>query len=91
MLEAMQAGARHFMNKKSFGSELDNILERLLVDDVKVTSDLGQIVTVFSASGGCGATTVCLNLANELRLESMQPVLTLIWIAVTAPCPAISA
>lgn len=77
MLEAMQAGARHFMNKKSFGLELDSILERLLVDDAKVTSDLGHIVTVFSASGGCGATTVCLNLANELRLESMQPVLTI--------------
>jgi len=77
MLEAMQAGARHFMHKKSFESELDRILERLLVDDTKVASALGQIVTVFSASGGCGATTVCLNLANEFRLESMQPVLTI--------------
>ncbi len=77
MLEAMQAGARHFMHKKSFEPELDRILERLLVDDTKVASALGQIVTVFSASGGCGATTVCLNLANEFRLESMQPVLTI--------------
>ena len=77
MLEAMQVGARHFMHKKSFELELDRILERLLVDDTKVISDLGQIVTVFSAGGGCGATTVCLNLANELRLESMQPVLAI--------------
>ena len=77
MLEAMQVGARHFMHKNSFELELDRILERLLVDDTKVASDLGQIVTVFSASGGCGATTVCLNLANELRLESMQPVLAI--------------
>ena len=77
MLEAMQVGVRHFMHKNSFELELDRILERLLVDNTKVASDLGQIVTVFSASGGCGATTVCLNLANELRLESMQPVLAI--------------
>jgi pilus assembly protein CpaE len=53
------------------------MLERLLVDDVKTGSDLGLIVTVFSASGGCGATTVCLNLANELRLRSSKPVLAI--------------
>jgi pilus assembly protein CpaE len=77
MLEAMQAGARHFMNKKSIVVELDKILERLLVDSSTTVADLGRVVTVFSASGGCGATTVCLNLANEFRLESNQPVLTI--------------
>ncbi len=77
MLEAMQAGARHFMQKKSFEAELDRILERILVEGAKTASDIGQIVTVFSASGGCGATTICLNLANELRLESKKPVLTI--------------
>ncbi|MFH1371885.1 MAG: AAA family ATPase [Planctomycetota bacterium] len=77
ILEAMQVGARDFMRKELIESELDKVLERLLVDDTKTESDLGQIVTVFSAGGGCGATTVSLNLANELRLKSSQPVLAI--------------
>jgi Flp pilus assembly CpaE family ATPase len=77
ILEAMQAGARHFMSKRSIEPDLDRLLERLLVDDDKTDADLGKIITVFSAGGGCGATTVCLNLANELRLELSKPVLTI--------------
>jgi Flp pilus assembly CpaE family ATPase len=77
ILEAMQVGARHFMLKQSIETELDRVLERLLVDSPKSTTDLGLIVTVFSASGGCGATTVCLNLANELRLRSSRAVLAI--------------
>ena len=77
ILEAMQAGARHFMHKKSIDVELDRVLERLLVDSARASLDLGSIVTVFSAGGGCGATTVALNLANELRLKSSQSVLVI--------------
>ena len=77
VLEAMQAGARHFIHKQTLDAELDRMLERILVDGIKPISELGRIVTVFSASGGCGATTICLNLANEFRLEFNQPVLTI--------------
>lgn len=78
MLEAMQAGARHFLQKKSMTSELDQVLERLIcISNVekKKAASLNSVLSVFSASGGCGATTVAINLANELRLESAKPVL----------------
>jgi pilus assembly protein CpaE len=73
VLEAMQAGARHFLRKNSISAELDGVLEQLLCD----TKDgaLGEVVSVFSASGGCGATMTAVNLANELRLVSGEPVL----------------
>jgi pilus assembly protein CpaE len=75
IIEAMQAGARHFMHKKFLEAELDRVLERLLVNAARNGLDIGTIMTVFSASGGCGATTVSLNLANELRLRYSKPVL----------------
>jgi pilus assembly protein CpaE len=77
ILEAMEAGARHFMSKGSIQPELDRLMEKMLVDEDKTGAALGQIITVFSAGGGCGATTVCLNLANELRLQTSGPVLTI--------------
>jgi pilus assembly protein CpaE len=41
------------------------------VSDTKI----GSIITAFSAGGGCGATTVAINIANELRIQSEEPVL----------------
>lgn len=73
VLEAMQAGARHFLRKNSIMAELDGVLEQLLCDTKDGT--LGEVVSVFSASGGCGATMTAVNLANELRLISGEPVL----------------
>ncbi len=76
VLEAMQAGARHFLRKNSITAELDGVLERLLFD-AKQEVKLGDIIAVFSTGGGCGATTVTVNLANELRLAASEPVLTI--------------
>lgn len=77
ILEAMHAGARHFLNKKNIEDELDKVLERLLLGSVKAGASLGSVISVFSAGGGCGATTVALNLADELRLKSAEPVLVI--------------
>jgi len=75
ILGAMHAGARHFLLKQSITSELVEVLQRLVSDGVIKKRTLGSIISVFSASGGCGATTVTLNLANELRLKLSKPVL----------------
>jgi pilus assembly protein CpaE len=74
----MQAGARHFLEKKKLGSELLKDLQSLLHDDKKreAGSD-SAVIPVFSASGGCGATTVAVNLASELRLLSSKRVLAI--------------
>ena len=72
MLEAMQIGARHFLAKHTVVDELLDVLRRLAVNGSAVG---GAAVTVLSASGGCGATTLAFNLANELGLEGRGPAL----------------
>jgi len=76
LLEAMQAGARHFLRKEFIAPELDEVLERLICTKAERKASLGSIISVFSTSGGCGATTVALNLANELQMASSKAVLT---------------
>jgi len=77
IMEAMQSGARYFMHKKLIGVELDMVLEKIIVDTAKTLSANGQIITILSAGGGCGATTIAINLANELGLKASQPILTI--------------
>ncbi len=77
-LQAMQAGVRHFLEKKTIASDLTKELQQLIHGSVKKEAGLGSaVVSIFSAGGGCGATTVAINLANELRLLSSKPVLVI--------------
>ncbi|MDB5357550.1 MAG: cpaE [Phycisphaerales bacterium] len=66
LLEAMQVGARHFMVKDAIPGDLAGVLQRLCPSEGR--SRQGGAVTVLSAGGGCGATTVAVNLAAELAL-----------------------
>jgi pilus assembly protein CpaE len=75
VLHAMHAGARHFLRKSSIPTDLNQVLERLLVQGPQTPTRLGTIVSVFSCSGGCGATTAAVNLAGELRLAPVRRVL----------------
>ncbi len=75
MLAAMQAGARHFMLKRDLESELGGVLKRLVTDGTAASPTGSFVATVFSVSGGCGATTVAINLANELQLLASKPAL----------------
>jgi Flp pilus assembly CpaE family ATPase len=77
ILEAMQAGARHFLRKQSVPAELDEVLEGLLYAGAKEGTKLGDVISIFSSGGGCGTTTVTVNLANELRLASAKRVLAI--------------
>lgn len=78
VLLAMQAGARHFLEKKNLASELAKELQLLVHESKKKGDGLGSLViSVFSAGGGCGATTVAVNLASELKLLSPRPVLAI--------------
>jgi pilus assembly protein CpaE len=76
ILSAMQAGARHFLQKGTVHKELSGVMARLMTHS-GTRRKAGQVLTVFSASGGCGATTVALNVANELRLKASKPVLVI--------------
>ncbi len=75
MLEAMQVGARHFMVKDAIPSELVGVLHRLIPNGAGKIRKRGGIITILSASGGCGATTLAVNLANELHLEGSEAAL----------------
>lgn len=75
VLEAMQIGARHFMLKQSIAPELGRALERLVPKGAATDQDRGAVITVLGASGGCGATTLAINLAYELHLAISEPVL----------------
>ena len=77
ILRAMQVGVRNFLQKESITCELAGVLDQLILGSAEHRVRSGSVITVFSASGGCGATTVALNLANELRLASSGQVLTI--------------
>jgi pilus assembly protein CpaE len=74
LLEAMQAGARHFLIKEEIDAQLHAVLQRLLPNGVE-TRRAANLITVLSASGGAGATTIAVNLANEIQLAAGSPVL----------------
>lgn len=75
VLQAMQAGARHFLRKSAISKDLLTVLDRLLLHESQAPTRLGDVVSVFACSGGCGATTAAVNLATELYLETSKPVL----------------
>jgi pilus assembly protein CpaE len=73
MFEALQMGARHFLVKDSIESDLQPALERLVPASrtaTAVADGIGSVITVLGVSGGCGVTTVAVNLANELALAT---------------------
>lgn len=70
LLEAMQAGARHFLLKDRIGDDLLAVLDRLVPRAKAARDGSGSLVTVLSAGGGCGATTIAINLADALASPS---------------------
>ena len=74
LLAAMQAGARHCLPRTALAAELPALLDRF-GRDVAVMPATGRLVTVLSARGGCGGTTIAVNLAAELHLASQRTTL----------------
>jgi pilus assembly protein CpaE len=68
LLDAMQAGARHCMVKQSVTAELNGVLHRLCPPSGQTRR--GGAVTILSAGGGCGATTIAVNLAAEVPIAA---------------------
>ena len=70
MLEAMGVGVRHMLSKAALAEQLMSVLGRVNVNGGHAgkAAAHGCLVTMLSAGGGSGATTIALNLANELHL-----------------------
>jgi len=75
VLEAMQVGARNCLLKAALSEDLVAVLRRLVEDSVAAPRADGRVVTVMTASGGAGGTTLAINLADELRRASGHPAL----------------
>lgn len=75
VLEAMQVGVRHLLRKESIAPEFAGALHRVLPRDSAMRRKQGAAITLLAASGGCGSTTLAINLANEIHLASSEPVL----------------
>jgi pilus assembly protein CpaE len=71
---AMETGVRYLLRKRRIPARLGAALERL-VSPSPGPQAAGAVTTVLSASGGCGATTIAVNLANELQLENSRATL----------------
>lgn len=74
VLRAMQAGVRHVQAKDTMLAELAGVLHDLAPQS-PLGGSQGTLLTVLSASGGCGATTLVVNVANEIQLAIKQEVL----------------
>ncbi len=74
LLEAMQSGVRRVVMKQTLSADLPGVLDRLTAPDLNAGPS-GEILTILSASGGCGATTIAVNLAEEIALKQKQPTL----------------
>jgi len=69
ILESMEVGARHFIPKQAVETDLATVLKRLTPGAAASRDDQrGMLVTVLSAGGGCGATTLAVNLAAEFSV-----------------------
>jgi len=76
MLEAMQTGARHYMVKDAIRGTLTSVLNRLCSNGHGGGWERGgSAVTILSASGGCGSTTMAVNLACEIAETNKEKTL----------------
>jgi pilus assembly protein CpaE len=66
VLSAMRAGARNYVLKRSLVTDLSDVLNALGRDSSVPAERLGSLITVLSAGGGCGATTLAIGLADIL-------------------------
>ncbi|HKD01978.1 MAG TPA: AAA family ATPase [Terriglobales bacterium] len=69
IVNAMRSGAREFIEKPTTTTELLEAFVRLAAAQRKVhrESARGKVFTVVNAKGGCGATTIAVNLALSLQ------------------------
>jgi len=75
VMRAMQAGVRYVQMKDQIASELPGVVRRMLESAPIQAGPTGSAITVLSAGGGAGCTTIVVNLANELQLTTSLPVL----------------
>lgn len=72
LFHAMQAGARHFLPKQWITPDIVPVCRELIAQALSVPSVGGSVYTVLASSGGCGATLLAINLAEELGIAASK-------------------
>jgi len=74
IVAAMRAGAREYVERPTTTTDLLEAFVRLAAAQRKVRSEgaRGKVYTVVNAKGGCGATTIAVNLALALQSSHSQ-------------------
>ncbi|MEX2219253.1 MAG: AAA family ATPase [Phycisphaerales bacterium] len=75
LLEAMHVGARHVVAAETVHADLPLVLRRMALNGAARRTARAFVASVFSASGGAGATTLAVNLACELQALATGPTL----------------
>lgn len=66
---AMRAGAREFLDLNRFREEFSDVLGKIEADGT-VPSRRGQVISLYSPSGGVGVSTTAINLAVQLAADA---------------------
>jgi len=69
ILQALQHGANHYLDENDLPKQFAAFLSRLQAKDDAPAKAPGRVVAVLGASGGCGASTLAVNLAVVLAAE----------------------
>jgi pilus assembly protein CpaE len=69
ILRALHEGADHYLDESDLETQLDAVLLRLQIKDDATRQPTGQVIAVLGASGGCGTSTLSVNLAGVLARE----------------------
>ncbi len=74
VLKLVRDGAYHYLNQHEAESELRELMGRLH-EEPPVVAEFGRIISVLSAGGGTGATTLAVNIGTELAVQNKRCVL----------------
>jgi pilus assembly protein CpaE len=69
IMQALQQWANHYLDENDLPRQFEAFLSRLQAPASPPARVPGQVISVLAASGGCGASTLAVNLAVVLALE----------------------
>jgi pilus assembly protein CpaE len=70
ILRALHEGADHYLDEADLAAQLDSVLLRLQIKEEAARQPSGQVIGLLGASGGCGSSTLAVNLASVLAREA---------------------
>jgi pilus assembly protein CpaE len=72
ILRALQEGADHYLDEDDLPEQFAAVLPRLVGKEQPRTTVSGQTISVLAAGGGCGSSTLAVNLAVVLAAERQR-------------------